>query len=291
MRGVGSATGAITFANALFTGIGAAAAIDLRATAVVELEPVDRSGTARFAADPDCDTPLARATVARACREFARSQSFHVHLSVNSSIPPAKGLKSSSAVSVAIARAVANALEVRAPSDAVARLSANVSQSIGLSATGAFDDAMAAADGGIVVTENSSRTVLRQAPAPAEWAVILWTGSGVHAPSPEWSDRFQSAAVQGEVAVEAARRGEWIAAMDANTRIVESLTGYHLTQWRDQLRRLGALTSGVSGLGPALATIVPRGSLESVARAHPAGRTAVQLHQFVPVGPAGGRAD
>jgi len=283
VRGVGSAWGAISFLNALFTGIGAAAAIDLRVTARVEIEPAVASPAVLVTADEDCDTPLARAALASACRQFGGGTGYRAHLTVASEIPPSKGLKSSSAVSVAIGRAVGNGFGRTPSPESLARLSAVVSREVGLSATGAFDDAMASAGGGIVVTENAPETVLSRVSAPSDWSIVLWTGAGSHDPSVEWHHRFQGRADAAAPAVAAARRGDFLTAMTENTRLVEPLLGSDFAEWRGRLESLGALASGVSGLGPSLATIVRREDRDRVARDHPAGRTAVHLRDFVGV--------
>jgi shikimate kinase len=288
LRGVGSATGAVSFLNALFTGVGAAAAIDLPARATVELEPTDEEDRPSVTLDSASDTPLVRAMVESAVRTFGGGRRFRVRASVTSSIPAAVGLKSSSAVSVAVGRAIADALRAAATPESLARLSADVSQSVGLSATGAFDDAMAAAGGGLVVTDNTTRRVLARADLPAEWTVLLWLGRGEHAPSVRWREPFRAASSLAGPAVQAVDRGDWLTAMEANTRLVESILSYDLSAWRERLRTAGALASGVSGLGPALATIVPRNGRGEILRGHPAGPDAVQLREFVPGHSPGG---
>jgi shikimate kinase len=281
LRGVGTSTGAVSFLNALFTGVGAAAAIDLPVSASLELEPTDGHGPPEVALDPACDSPLVRATVTSALRTFGHGRRFRVRGSVASSIPAAVGLKSSSAVSVAVGRAIADGLGVDATPEKLARLSADVSQAVGLSATGAFDDAMAAAGGGLVVTDNKTRTVLAHAELPRDWAVVLWPGRGVHTPSVQWHERFLAASSSAGAAVDAVHRSDWLAAIEANSRLVESILAYDLAGWRERLRSLGALASGVSGLGPAFVTIVPAARRDAIRAAHPAGADAVQLREFV----------
>src|SRR4029077_12491491 len=101
-------------------------------------------------------------------------------VAVVSAIPPARGLKSSSAVGVAVAQAVASAYGRSPAAETCAAASAEVSRAIGLSATGAFDDALAAAEGGVVLTENTSRTVRARATLDTDWSVVLWIPAGEH---------------------------------------------------------------------------------------------------------------
>jgi shikimate kinase len=288
MRGVGHASAAISFVNALFTGTGAAAAIGITASATVELEPAGPVRTGRLAISPPADTPLVRASVLDAIRRWGGSVEVDTDLRLESAIPVAKGLKSSSAVGVAIAKAVAAAFGQSPSAEAVATASAEVSQAVGVSATGAFDDALASAAGGIVVTENRSRRVRVRGIADPDWALVLWMPPGSHAPSPEWRDRFETERAEALSAVEAAERGDWLRALEANTELVERVMGYDYRPVRRALQRSGALASGVSGLGPTLATIVPRSRLRQVLRSHPAGTAAVTAAEFAPPHSLGG---
>lgn len=282
MRGVGTGWAAISVVNALFTGVGSAAAIGIAATASVDLHPVPAGGSGQVSVAPDSDTPLVRESLLEGVRRFGGRADVDASLRVESAIPVAKGLKSSSAVSVAVLRAVAAAFGTAASPESIASASADVSLAIGLSATGAFDDALASAAGGVVVTENGSRRVRVRGIVDPDWAVVLWTPGGSHAPSPKWAARFQAERAPALSAVAAAERGDWLPAMEANTELVERVMGYEYRPVRRALERAGALGSGVSGLGPTLATVVPKSRLHDVVRQHPAGSKAVTAAEFAP---------
>jgi len=288
LHGVGSATAAVTFVNALFTGVGAAAAIDLPVTAEVDLEPSTGDSPPFHATEPATDTPLVRASMADALRRWGDGGRYGGTVTVRSQIPPSKGLKSSSAVGVAIGRAIAHAFGVPASPVALARASSEVSQQIGLSATGAFDDALAAAGGGVVVTENSGPAVRYRGSLPSRWSAIVWVPPGVHAPSVDWRLKFRARSADAEPAIGAALRHEWATAMEVNTRLVESILNCEVGELRESLRATGAIASGVSGLGPALAVICPEGRSAELARL--LGDGDVRATQFVPLAPpaAGG---
>ncbi|MGI0130966.1 MAG: hypothetical protein ACREEC_12595, partial [Thermoplasmata archaeon] len=135
MHGVGTAFGAITFVNALTTGVGASGAIDLPVEASIDLDPLAPGASGTVSVEPEVDTPLARAAIARGLAQFHGPGPFAGRLRVRSDVPPSRGLKSSSAVSAAILAATASASGTRPPAAELARLSAEVSQAIGLSAT------------------------------------------------------------------------------------------------------------------------------------------------------------
>ncbi|HEV2165581.1 MAG TPA: shikimate kinase [Thermoplasmata archaeon] len=283
MNGIGSAWGAMSFVNAIPTGIGAAAAISLLVRAEVELTP-PRGEVGVLQIPGPSDTPLVRTSLLEALRSIAPDEAFDVDLRLNSSIPPGRGLKSSSAVPVAILRAVASAAGTALTASEAASFSATVGRAAGVSATGAFDDAAASAMGGIVVADTTEHRLLRHdAPAP-EWTAVLWVPRETHRPAPEWFEAFRERAGAGRGAADAARLGRYLVALDRNTELVEEVMGYDYRPLRLELRRQGALAAGVSGLGPTLAAIVPSGSRSKVNRAMPVGRGEVLAVDLVQLG-------
>ncbi len=267
MRGVGRASGAITIVNALPTGIGCALGIGLYVDAEVTLTPA-APGSAHepfgLIADDGVRTPLVETAVRFARRRYSPDATWTTELRLRSEIPPARGLKSSSAVASAIVRAVATAAGA-APSDIeVARLAAEIARAAGLSATGAFDDALAGLSSGFVVTDNTHDELLRTGTADPAWSVALYVPRATHAPSPGWSEEFRRAAADGRRAATASLRADWWTAMDLNSDLVERTMGYDYAELRRLLRELGALGVGVSGLGPSLAVVAPTERIASL---------------------------
>jgi len=280
--GVGIAHGAITFLNALPTGIGAAAGIELPATATVEL----RDAEARtIEVHAESDSPLVVASAEAALQAWAPDRPLRAQVRVRSEVPVAKGLKSSSAVGTAVVRAVAAGLGVVPPDDHVASIAADVAQRIGLSATGAFDDALASIEPGVQVTDNPARKRIRTDPVDPAWAVVIWVPEGLHAPSATVRERFATAAPDAAAAEAAARRGDPLAAMTLNTAIVERIMGYEYGAIRAQLRAAGALGAGVSGMGPALAAIARPADCDAVRQTFPTGEGSVVITRFVRAAP------
>ncbi|MGI0132509.1 MAG: shikimate kinase [Thermoplasmata archaeon] len=258
MIGIGTSSGAITIVNALFTGLGAAAAVSLPVEARVELteRPVDELGAVTI--DPPSASPLARESIVEGLRRFAPDRAFDARLSVRSSIPPSRGLKSSSAIATAVLSAVARALGAAPPTGQLATYAADVGERVGLSATGAFDDALASIGGGAVVTENRERRLVRRIDPDPDSSVLLWIPRATHRPSPTWAPAFARKAAPGRAAADLARRGEFLPAILRNTELVEEVMGYaDYRALREELRRQGARGAGVSGMGPTLAVIAP----------------------------------
>jgi shikimate kinase len=268
MNGIGHAWGAISFANALATGIGASAAIALPVEVRAET-PGSTRGDRPITSDPDPPTPIVLESARAARRALGEPAGRPVHLEVRSSIPASKGLKSSSAVSVAVIRAVAGAFGRSVPGASAAGLAADVGLSSGGSATGAFDDALAGALGGLVIARNREREVLRHVTLDPTWSVLLWIPDGTHGPPAEWGPRFQARATEGRATIEALLHGDYLEGLERNTELVEAVMGYAYAPLRRRLREAGALASGVSGLGPTLAVVVKGPRTDRVAAALP----------------------
>lgn len=277
MRGVGTTSGAVTLVNALPTGIGCALAISLPVHAEVELRRTDELEVNRIHLERGTDTPLVRETLQAALARFAPGQRFSGELRIDSKVPVGKGLKSSSAVGGAVLRAVAHALRQSISWEELARLAADVAQQIGLSATGAYDDCLAALQGGLVLTDNANRTSLRAPSFDLDLGVVLWIPPEAHSPSTSWLSRFREHPVPGRAVVEAARAGRWAEAMTLNTELVERIVGYDYAALRASLMAHGAVMCGVSGMGPTLAALVPQADLERILPDLPSGRGEVRV--------------
>jgi shikimate kinase len=273
--------------NALATGIGSAAAIGMSVRAELSARRVAPGDDAQ-ALDPASDSPLTRSALAAIKALWFADQPTELRLSLRSSIPPARGLKSSSAVAASIVLAGADASGNELDAESVARTTAEITRRTGLSATGAFDDALACIEGGVVVTDNRTQAVLRRATLPAEWRVLLWIPPARHAPSASWASRFESEHSSGRRAVVAAEQGRWLDALAANSELVERVMGYDYRSLRQELLRRGALGAGVSGMGPTLAAIALEDSAARVRSAFPAQGAQVVVTDFRPPHAHGG---
>lgn len=284
---IGRATthAAISIVNALPLGIGAALGIDWPARATASLEP-GPSGRVSTRIEPKVSrTPLVRSAARTALERFGSGETGRLSLTVRSTIPLGRGLKSSSAVGTAIALATARALGREPPVDEVARVAAAAGRVTGLSATGAFDDAMAGLVPGGVVTDNRHDVELRRLGIGAGLAVALWIPPSRHPPSPQVRRRFQRQPSLSHRAVDAALAGDWVGAMAANSALVEAAMGYRYEPLHEAVHRAGATASGVSGLGPTFAAVAPASRIGRVVRALPRGsgrRRTARVYQGEP---------
>lgn len=168
-KGEGCATGAGTIINAIATFKGAAFGIDLRTYAEVELgedlHGIEAEIEVEGVSEEQADTRLIERCVELVLRRFELPLGAHV--TTRSEIPIASGLKSSSAAANAVVAATLDAIRGREADvklnvlDAI-RIGVDAALQVGVSITGAFDDACASALGGIVITDNARREVLKR---------------------------------------------------------------------------------------------------------------------------------
>lgn len=255
MRGVGTARGAVTIVNALPLGVGAALGIGLEVSAEVAVEPSVRGSEEITVSPRGSATPVVLAAARAAVAKYLPERPVSVDLRVSSAIPPSQGLKSSSAVASAVAGAVARAAGAPAPALEVARLSAEVGRRSGVSATGAFDDALAGLERGVVVTDNHDDRLLARFEVADDLLAVVWVPKGRHPPAPSLREAFSGRTVEAQAVVDLALSGAWPEAMERNSALVEQVLGYPYAGLRSACRQAGALAAGVSGLGPAFAVL------------------------------------
>lgn len=250
--------GAITVVNAIPAGRGAAMGVDLWTEASVELTD-DGIDVAAKGPDATVDDELVR-TVAERLLPDDRGAT----ITVESTIPVGRGLKSSSAA--ANATALALSAELGRGRDVLGAVRAGVAaaRKAGVTTTGAFDDATASAVGGVCVTDNREDRFLARHRAPDLEAAIA-------VPDERKSDRSWEPDAYGdprpfEVAHTWAHDGSWQAAMSVNASGVVDGLGLDPEPILDALAA-GAVACGPSGTGPAVAALAPERSIDAVADA------------------------
>lgn len=159
--------GSATLVNAIPCGRGAAFSLDLPVTVTVELTDIDASIEVTCEADPGLVRRCVSETFARAgCLSGARVE-------VISSVPVARGLSSSSAVSNAAVLAATVATEADPDDSAVLDAAIDISIAEGVSVTGALDDAHASYFGGAVATDNLQRKMVTALKLPSDAVAVV----------------------------------------------------------------------------------------------------------------------
>lgn len=160
MHGVAEAPAAISLVNAIPAGRGAAAAIDRHVTARVTLDADSGEVTGATTDGRPVDTTLIERCVAATTAAYGDGAGGHVETSAE--VPAAVGLKTSSAAANATIVATLEALgcvDDVDPVDAM-HLGVDVAREVGVTVTGALDDAAASMLGGLVLTDNTHDRVL-----------------------------------------------------------------------------------------------------------------------------------
>ena len=246
MQATASAAGAGTMLNAFATHRGAAFAIDLRTTAHVQLEeaaPIE----GRIRDTPGGDTRLIEACVRRTLHRV-EMDGFGGTVETEGALPIAAGLKSSSAAANATVLATAAAVEAELSPLEACRIGVAAAREVGVTVTGAFDDAAASMLGGLVLTDNDRDEVLLQ--DDPDWGVLVWVPPA-QTYSADAPLRHVGAIVpMAELAEELIHEGRYAEAMAINGLAYTAALGYDPEPLLEALAAVEA--ASLSGSGPAM---------------------------------------
>ena len=258
--------GAATIINAIATGKGAAVGVDLWTKATVKL--TDESGhiDVVIKSDSSENPVLAQKTVQRVLKHLGLENQFGAKVETTSNIPVARGMKSSSAAANAIALATVAALDHSLHDVELVRLGVEAALDAKVTITGAFDDACASYFGGVVITDNLERQIIKRFELSEAPAVLFYVPSQKTYTVSSNVKRMKALSGVVKVAYNEALNGNYWAALTLNGLIYSSALGYDSTPAVDALTA-GALASGLSGTGPAVTAIVTKDKIESVKEA------------------------
>jgi shikimate kinase len=255
--------GAATIVNAIATGKGAAIGVDLWTKASVTL--TDEPGTVKvkILSDSSENPVLAQKTVECVLKHFGLEKEFGAKVETRSNIPVARGLKSSSAAANAVALATTAALERSLEDVAVVKLGVDGAMDAKVTVTGAFDDACASYFGGVVITDNMERRIVKRFELAECPAVLFYVPAEKTYTINSDVKRMKDMAPVVKIAYREALNGKYWAALTLNGLIYSSALGYDPSPAVDALTA-GAFASGLSGTGPAVTAIVPEDKVDAV---------------------------
>ena len=245
LRSVAVVHGAVSIVNAVATGFGSALGISLK----VEVEMVAEKGSGIIFESGNSNKMIEKIIAEVLSPKFTTE--YLLKIRINSEIPLGVGLKSSSAVSNAVALACNGLMYDNVHDERVLDSAVNASLYARTTITGAYDDSTACYYGGFVVTDNYNRKILRQDHCPDDVVVIIYVPkncqrgdlSKLKLLSDLYNDAFNLA-----------YDGKYWKAMMLNGILNSSiLLGDYLPS-RLALEN-GALAAGMSGNGPATAAI------------------------------------
>jgi shikimate kinase len=261
MQGRATAPGAGTVLNALATGVGSAFAIDAETTATVELES-DADGVAGEIADaPEADTGLIERCVELVVKRVGDGEGGTVR--TDSEVPMAAGLKSSSAAANATVLATLDALDAADGIDRVeaTRLGVRAAREVGVTVTGAFDDASASMLGGVTVTDNTADELL--AHESVAWDVLIWTPPEQAFSADADADACAAVAPMARLVEDLALDGRYGEAMTVNGLAFSAALGFPTDPAVEAMAQAAGVS--LSGTGPSVVAVGERSNLETVA--------------------------
>jgi len=258
--------GAATIVNAIAAGKGAAVGVDLWTKASVTLTDEPGTVTVKILPDSSENPVLAQKTVERVLKHLGLEKEFGAKVETTSNIPVARGLKSSSAAANAVALATTAALERSLDDVDVVKLGVDGAVDAKVTVTGAFDDACASYFGGVVITDNMERRIVKRFELAEAPAVLFHVPAEKSYTISSDVKRMKTMAPFVKLAYKEALSGNYWAALTLNGLIYSSALGYDSSPAVDALNA-GAIASGLSGTGPAVTAIVAEDKLDSVKEA------------------------
>jgi len=270
--------GSATIINAISTGCGSAFGIKLYVTAEVELKGSNPSSII-CNAEANIDTTLMELCVRGVVEKFKEHYKLNeietgFSVKTSSTLPVASGLSSSSATSNAVVMATVNALmnEYEIKSNSIGfndlellNIGVDASLEAGVTITGAFDDASASYFGGLTITNNTERMILKMEDMHQQIILIYMPNRSSHTAQSNVR-RMKLIAPQVKLAFKEALHGDMYNAMTLNGLLYCASLGFNPEIALDALEA-GATAAGLSGTGPSFVAIVSHENVDSVVEA------------------------
>jgi shikimate kinase len=250
--------GAATVLNAVATWKGSAFGIDLKTWAEVEL-----NDTGIVQGDvPGVDTGLIETSVRMVLMRFGHRLGATVR--TTSEIPVASGLKSSSTAANAAVLATLDALDADLDLVEAAKIGVAAARAVGVTITGALDDALASILGGMVVTDNRNMLLMKREEFNSP-VMLLVPEKKVFSKDTNVS-RSRLIAPVADVVYDLAMNGDYARAMTINGLAYCAALGLPVEPVLMALEA-GARGASLSGTGPAYAAIIDEDLMDGLDRA------------------------
>ena len=246
--------GAISIVNAVATGFGSAMGISLE----VKVEIVSKKGSG-IIFQKGRGSPMIKKIIhdMLPLKYLSNNQ---LLININSEIPSGMGLKSSSAVSNAVALACNSLVNKDDNDEFVLNSAIDASLYAKTTITGAFDDSTACYYGGFVTTDNFKRKIMKREPTPTDiYAVIFLPNNKKRGDT----SRLRLLSNIYLEAFQLANSGQYWKAMTLNGVLTSSLLSNSYTITRLCLDN-GALAASISGNGPAVAAVAYEGDMQKI---------------------------
>jgi shikimate kinase len=246
--------GAISIVNAIATGKGSALGISLNVTAEVK---VSEGQGIKFPCNK-ADKLINNILHYTIPEDIIDNNSISVKICSN--IPSGWGLKSSSAVSNAVALACTKIATDEIDDNTVLESAVRASRDANVTVTGAYDDSTACYFGGFVITDNYLCKLIRRERAQDGLVAIIFLPylnqrANIYK-LPMLSDLFLDA-------FKIAKRGDYWKAMKMNGVLTSAAFSANYEPILSAIEN-GALSASISGNGPSIAAICYKDNVESI---------------------------
>lgn len=253
--------GSATIINAISTGCGSAFGIKLYVTAEAEIKSSGVKCTSELPVNPK----LMEICVDKVLKHYDVDTG--VRIKTNSTLPMASGLSSSSATSNAVIMATAHLIAEEfglKPMNDMKMLNMGIDASLeaGVTITGAFDDASASFFGGMTITNNLERKIIKQAEMKKQ-NILIYMPDRKSLTAQSDVNRMKLLSPWVKQAFQQALHGQIYEALTLNGILYCAALGFDPKIALDALDS-GAIASGLSGTGPSFVAVVDDKSKERI---------------------------
>jgi len=243
--------GAVSLVNAIANQKGATLGIELKVEATVETSP--GKGISIQSKNKSLSSRLINKTVEKIVSKKDLEQN-KITITLDSEIPTGYGLKSSSAISSAIALACAKIFKPKFTDQQILLAGVDASIESKVSITGAYDDACSCYYGGFNVTDNAKKKRIQFEKGPSNLIAVIFI------PKNRKRGNLKKLKILSSVfenAWELSRKANYWDAMIINGLATASILNSDPKIITDLIEK-GALGASVSGNGPAIAAITKK---------------------------------
>ena len=243
--------GAVSLVNAIANQKGATLGIELKVEATVETSP--GKGITIQSENKSLSSRLINKTIEKIVSKKDLEQN-KISITLDSEIPTGYGLKSSSAISSAIAMACAKIFKPKLTDQQILLAGVDASIESKVSITGAYDDACSCYYGGFNVTDNAKKKRIQFEKGPSNLIAVIFIPKNRKRGNLK---KLKNLSSVFENAWELARKANYWDAMIINGLATASILNSDAKIITDLIEK-GALGESVSGNGPSIAAIVKK---------------------------------
>ena len=250
-KAIATVHGAISLVNAIANQKGATLGIDLKVVAEIETSP--GNGIIIKSENKSLSSRLINKTIEKIISKKDLEKN-KIIITLDSEIPTGYGLKSSSAISSAVALVCAKIFKPKFTDQQILLAGVDASIETKVSITGAYDDACSCYYGGFNITDNAKRKRINFEKGPTNLIAVIYIPKNRKRGNLK---NLKTLSSVFEIAWELARKSNYWEAMKINglaTALILNSDPKIITN----LIEKGALGASVSGNGPSIAAITKK---------------------------------